>query len=292
MDIISARLQYMLDATMGHVVYGPLKARYDSAKCAIVGRPNWAVNRWPAVDKLEQWGGPDKMDDWPLAASCSPFASWVMAGYLGLASEFDPRWGRSTYRMLHDPVVESHVQWVAKGRRRFHWGDLPTITWPLFSWRTRGHTGLGINGDLCQVYRPVTGERMRGIWVWVADGTLHDEDTRIKRWTSERRFYWRTIVRRIFCGRPLVLEPADVRAERIRRRVAGYKWRKSRERAERRLRLGIAGLVPPATLGAEDWRCIVPVDGHGDTIRVTPTRWQPQIIGVCKGAPEKEVTDG
>lgn len=270
MDALSARLQYMLDVTIGHVVYGPLKARYDPDLRAISGRPNWAVNRWPASERLAEWG--DDMADWPLAASCSPFASWVIAGYLGLADEFNPRWGRSVYRMLTDPIVEPYAQWVAKGRRRFHWDDLPLLPWPLFSWRTRAHTGLGLNADLLKICHPITGDRLHGIWVWVADGNFHDDDTRVRRWLREHRPAWRTIVRRVFSGKPLVLESAEVRARRVNERIAGYRWRRSREKAERKLRLGIAGLVPPSRLSRNDWQVIVPFDGHGKRIGVRPPK--------------------
>ena len=75
----------------------------------------------------------------------------------------------------------------------------------------RGHVSLVVDADAEPLEHPRTREKLTGRWVLSADGNFRD---------TERYRLGRRLVRRLYCGRSITFESAEVRAARDKQLVA------------------------------------------------------------------------
>jgi hypothetical protein len=208
-------LQRILDAVIGSgMVYGPLRSGWNGDRRCLVAVGNWKPGvREPYPERAAEWGNDPSA--WPPAAACSTLAGLVVGAYLDMGPHYDPRWGRSMARALRDdPFLAPHALWNARGARDFSWGSIADglhISTPLTVVLYRSHVSLVLDADAVALRHPRTGETLSGRWVLSADGGFRD---------TVRYRLGRRLVRRLYCGRPITFEPADVRAKRDTRRVA------------------------------------------------------------------------
>ncbi len=209
-------LQHILDeVVLSGMVYGPLTSRYDSARHCLVGGGNWMPGvREPYPARIEEWG--DDPANWPPAAACSTLAGLVVGAYLGhLMYSYRSHWGRSMTRALKNELpLSNYALWAANGRRVYSWLDIARgrqIVTPLTVVLYRGHVSLVVDADAEDLHHPRTGEKLEGRWVLSADGNFRD---------TERYRLGRRLVRRLYCGRPITFESANVRAARDKQSVA------------------------------------------------------------------------
>jgi len=207
--------QSILDAVIrSGMVYGPLRSAFDRDRGCLVAAGNWRPGvREPYPERIAEWG--EDPSAWPPAAACSTLAGLVVGAYLDAGAHYDPRWGRSMARALReDPFLAPHALWSARGARDFTWSAIASgvpIATPLTVVLYRSHVSLVLDADALELRHPRTGEKLSGRWVLSADGGFRD---------TVRYRLGRRLVRRLYCGRPITFESADVRAKRDTRRVA------------------------------------------------------------------------
>lgn len=210
----SVLLQSILDEVLlSGMVYGPLRSKYDASRHCLVAQANWKEGvREPYSELLAKWGSVER---WPPAAACSTLVGLALGSYLNARHAYKPAWGRSiTSALKSDPFLAPMTMWHARGRRQFYWDDVATktsIAHVLTVALYRGHVSLVIDADAVDIRDPRSDMPVSGCWVLSADGGFRD---------TVRTRLGRKLIRRLYCGRPVVFESAAERAKRDRRPFA------------------------------------------------------------------------